>query len=152
MKTFDRKDMFTIANLEDAKTYIKCEGYFNDCYCLDLEKWNRGILKQVNEEDITDYPFMIQVNNSDFSIGFRFFIPVDKVKKVEKTKKCLQMTNGYIAKIEVDSAELNMIITSLKATRRIHKDNVEKLDELIKNLMEVRDTNEEDYDSFDNEF
>ena len=33
-----------------------------------------------------------------------------------------------------------------------NKDNVEKLDELIKNLMEVRDTNEEDYDSFDNEF
>lgn len=131
MKTFDRKDMFTIANLEDAKKYINCEGYFNDCYCIDLEKWNRGILKQVNEEDITDYPFMI---------------------KVEKTKKCLQMTDGYIAKIEVDSAELNMIITSLKATRRIHKDNVEKLDELIKNLMEVRDTNEEDYDSFDNEF
>ncbi len=62
------------------------------------------------------------------------------------------MNNTYIAKIEVDSTELNMIITSLKATRRMHKDNVEKLDELIKNLMEVRDTNEEDYDSFDNEF
>ncbi|WP_295354835.1 hypothetical protein [uncultured Succinivibrio sp.] len=62
------------------------------------------------------------------------------------------MNNTYIAKIEVDSTELNMIITSLKSTRRIHKDNVEKLNELIENLEEVRDTNEEDYDSFDNEF
>lgn len=62
------------------------------------------------------------------------------------------MNNGYIAKIEVDSTELDMIITSLKATRRIHKDKLEKLDELIENLEEVRDTEEEDYELFDNEF
>ena len=62
------------------------------------------------------------------------------------------MNNGYIAKIEVDSTELDMIITSLKATRRIHKDRLEKLDELIKNLEEVRDTEEEDYELFDNDF
>ena len=62
------------------------------------------------------------------------------------------MNNGYIAKIEVDSTELNMIITSLKATRRIHNNNLEKLDELIERLEDVRDTNEDEYELFDNEF
>lgn len=63
------------------------------------------------------------------------------------------MNNYYIAKIEVDSTELDMIITSLKATRRIHKDKLEKLDELIKTLEEVRDTNEDEYDElFDDDF
>lgn len=62
------------------------------------------------------------------------------------------MNNGYIAKIEVDSTELDMIITSLKATRRIHNNNLEKLDELIETLEEVRDTNEDEYELFDNDF
>ena len=61
------------------------------------------------------------------------------------------MNYGYIAKIEVDSTELDMIITSLKATRRIHKDKVEKLDELIKNLEEVRDMDEDEDELFDDE-
>ena len=62
------------------------------------------------------------------------------------------MNNYYIAKIEVDSTDLNMIITSLKATRRIHNNNLEKLDELIERLEDVRDTNEDEYELFDNEF
>ena len=62
------------------------------------------------------------------------------------------MNIGYIAKIEVDSTELDMIITSLKATRKIHNNNLEKLDELIERLEEVRDTEEDEYDLFDNEF
>lgn len=61
------------------------------------------------------------------------------------------MNDYYIAKIEVDSTELNMLITSLKATRRIHN-NLEKLDELIERLEDVRDTNEDEYELFDNEF
>ena len=62
------------------------------------------------------------------------------------------MNIGYIAKIEVDSTELDMIITSLKATRKIHNNNLEKLDELIERLEEVRDTEEDEYELFDNEF
>ena len=62
------------------------------------------------------------------------------------------MKDYYIAKIEVDSTELNMLITSLKATRRIHNNNLEKLDELIERLEDVRDTNEDEYELFDNEF
>ena len=64
------------------------------------------------------------------------------------------MNNGYIdiEKIEVGSTELNMILTSLKATRRIHNNNLEKLNELIKRLEDVRGTNEDEYELFDNEF
>ena len=62
------------------------------------------------------------------------------------------MNNDYIAKIEVDSKELNMIITSLKATRRIHNNDLERLDELIERLEDVRDTEEDEYELFDNEF
>lgn len=61
------------------------------------------------------------------------------------------MNNGYIAKIEVDSTELDMIIASLKATRKIHN-NLEKLDELIESLEEVKYMNEDEIELFDNDF
>ncbi|WP_406018841.1 hypothetical protein [Succinivibrio sp.] len=83
MKTFDRKDMFTIANLEDARKYINCEGYFLDSFYKDLHKWRKGILKEVNEYS-TDYPFIELNTKGGLSIGFRFFLPVDKVRKEKK--------------------------------------------------------------------
>ena len=85
MKTFDRKNMFTIATIEGARKYINCEGYFCDSYYLDLNRWDKGILKDVNE-DTTDYPFYLKPRNncSNASFGFRFFIPVDKVKEKQK--------------------------------------------------------------------
>lgn len=88
MKTFDRKDIFTIATIEGARKYINCEGYFCDSYYLDLNRWDKGILKQVNA-DTTDYPFYLKPRNncSNASFGFRFFIPVDKVNKVKEEKE-----------------------------------------------------------------
>ena len=85
MKTFDRKDVFTIATIEDARKYINHEGYFCDSYYLDLNRWDKGILKQV-DEDTTDYPFYLKQRNncSNASVGFRFFLPVDKVRKEKK--------------------------------------------------------------------
>lgn len=61
------------------------------------------------------------------------------------------MNDYYIAKIEVDSKELNMIITSLKATRSIHNNDLERLDELIERLEDIRDTDEDEDELFDDE-
>lgn len=83
MKTFDRKDMFTIATIEDARKYINCEGYFCDSFYENLNKYRKGILKEVNEYS-TDYPFIELNTKGGLSIGFRFFLPVDKVRKEKK--------------------------------------------------------------------
>lgn len=85
MKTdrFDRQDVFTIATIEDARKYINCEGYFFDSFYKDLHKWRKGILKEVNEYS-TDYPFIELNTKGGLSIGFRFFLPVDKVRKEKK--------------------------------------------------------------------
>lgn len=85
MKVFDRKDVFTIATIDDAKNYINCEGYFCDSFYKDLNKWQKGILRNINE-DTPDYPFNLQVkpNCSKFSYRYRFFLPVDKVRKEKK--------------------------------------------------------------------
>lgn len=83
MKTFDRKDMFTIANIEDAKTYINCEGYFCDSFNKDLYKWDKGILKKV-DEDATNYPFLQLNAKYGSSFAFRLFIPADRIKEEKK--------------------------------------------------------------------
>lgn len=90
MKTdrFDRQDVFTIATIEDARKYINCEGYFSDSLFTDLNEWRRGILKEV-DEDAMNFPFLSLDTKYGFLIyAFRLFIPLEKVKEVEKLKKC----------------------------------------------------------------
>lgn len=81
MKTFDKKDVITCINAEDAKKYVGKLGYFANglngfanidyfaAYSLD------------NVQVGIDKPFFYREKN------FALFLPEDKVKEVEESKK-----------------------------------------------------------------
>lgn len=81
MKTFDRKDIITCINAEDAKKYISKLGYFanglNGFANIDyfaaysLDNVQVGIAK----------PFFYKEQN------FALFLPEDKVKEIEESEK-----------------------------------------------------------------
>jgi hypothetical protein len=80
MKQFDKKDIFTCVNAEDAMSYIGDNGYFADslsgfyhidCYApYSLDKVRIG----------TDHPFVYRTKS------FALFLPANKVKEVEEPK------------------------------------------------------------------
>ena len=75
MKTFNKKDVFSIANAEDAIQYIDHECYFEDSfnglqYCIDNNI--KGLLKDVRDDDDNAVDCIFVVDRSD-SRGFRSF-------------------------------------------------------------------------------
>lgn len=84
MKTFDKKDIYSWVNAEEAKAYIGKEGYFSN-YCLNnLVEWYKGTLSKINSS--TDCRITHMFINDKREI-FGLFIPLDKVKEVEEPKK-----------------------------------------------------------------
>lgn len=87
MKTFDKKDVFSWSNAEDAKQYIGKEGYFGDSIA-ELDYKIQGVFKNIltdifaSDTDRASIPF----GNNDEET-WSLFIPTDKVKEVEKPKK-----------------------------------------------------------------
>ena len=82
MKTFDKKDIFSWTNCEDAHCYVGKDGYFaNTLFALekaiDLNKTRT--LKEINS--LQGLSFLAD-NYSQYS----FFLPIDKVKEDEKKK------------------------------------------------------------------
>ena len=49
-KLFDKKDIFSWSNCEEAKKYIGEEGYFRDDYQEDLACWSKGLLQTKGEK------------------------------------------------------------------------------------------------------
>ena len=83
MKTFDRKDVFSWNNAEEAKTYIGKTGYFNN----DFESIKRVIelgdpvvLDRVDTNSIWCFKAL------GVSLCFGLFLPAEKVKEVEEKK------------------------------------------------------------------
>ena len=66
MKTFDKKDVFSWSNAEEAKQYINKEGYFSD----DLDELNR----EINENKL--YP--LKEVNSNSAICFVALSPIGR--------------------------------------------------------------------------
>ena len=84
MKTFDRKDVFSWSNAEEAKAYIGKGGYFsNNFSTLKIKVRNCDELTML--ENIDSYGICCFNPNKDFE-GFGLFIPADKVKEVEEKK------------------------------------------------------------------
>ena len=79
MKTFDKKDVYSWSNCEEARQYIGDEGYFRDTYCESLAAWHRGILQDVDPSMPVDCIFEDEENEI-----FGLFLPADKVKEVEE--------------------------------------------------------------------
>ena len=83
MKTFNKEDVYSWSNAEEAKQYINKEGYFSD----DLDELNREInenklypLKEVNSNSAICFVALSPIGR--WSCGL--FLPAEKVKVAEK--------------------------------------------------------------------
>lgn len=84
MKTFDKKDVFSWSNAEEAKTYIGKTGYFNNDFesiKRAIELGDPAVLDRVDTNSIWCFKAL------GVSLCFGLFLPADKVKEVEKPKK-----------------------------------------------------------------
>ena len=81
MKTFDKKDVYSWSNCEEARQYIGEEGYFCDTFHESLAAWYRGMLQDVDQSMPVDCIFEDEENEV-----FGLFLPADKVKKLKKKK------------------------------------------------------------------
>ena len=89
MKTFNKKDVFYIANAEDAKKYIGYECYFGDSfnglqYCIDNNI--KGLLKCVRDDDDNTVGCIfvadcdIEVMDGRYITSFGLCLPCELVK------------------------------------------------------------------------
>lgn len=84
MKTFDKKDVFSWSNSEEAKTYIGKTGYFSN----DFESMKRAIeLGGTTVLSIVDTNSIWCFKGLGVSLCFGLFLPVDKVKEVEEVEE-----------------------------------------------------------------
>ena len=80
---FDKKNVFSWANAEEARQYIGKEGYFSDYYRNDLECWLKAKLIDINCDSGTSSVFTEECGDEE-DISFGLFIPADRVKQAEK--------------------------------------------------------------------
>lgn len=80
-KLFDKKDIFSWSNCEEAKKYIGEKGYFRDDYQADLAAWRQGILQEIDPSLPVDCTFEDEEN-----CAHGLFLPADKVKQQEPKK------------------------------------------------------------------
>ena len=84
MKTFDKKDVYSWSNAEEAKQYIGKEGYFSNNFS-GLQNKVRNCYELSILENIDNYG--ICCFNTKVADGFGLFLPADKVKEVEDKKR-----------------------------------------------------------------
>ena len=83
MKTFDKKDVYSWSNCEEAKTYIGKTGYFNNDFesiKRAIELGDPAVLDRVDTNSIWCFKAL------GVSLCFGLFLPADKVKEVEEKK------------------------------------------------------------------
>lgn len=86
MKTFNKKDVFTLVTAEEAKAYISKRGYFGDSFEeleSDIKSGYSEKLKEVFPDRYTSIVFRPYASDTSYGL----FIPVDKIKEVEEPKK-----------------------------------------------------------------
>lgn len=105
MKTFNKKDVFCIANAEDAKQYIGHECYFADSfnvlqYCIDNDI--KGLLKRVRDDDDDNTVDCIFVADRDIDVmdnggitSFGLCLPCDLVKKEEPKYRAFKSVEEF---------------------------------------------------------
>lgn len=81
MKTFDKKDVYSWSNAEEAKDYIGKEGFFSDFFSENLNEWEKDTLLRFHQGNSVTNIF----ENKKTAYGL--FLPADKVKAVEDPKK-----------------------------------------------------------------
>ena len=83
MKTFDKKDVFSWSNAEEAKQYIGQRGYMADSNIGLQETININRVYELKDIDENKL-FCFYRSQCDYGRGL--FLPVDKVKEVEEPK------------------------------------------------------------------
>lgn len=79
MKTFDRKDVYSVLNAEEAKKYVGKLGYPSNSLNKLKTLINNFAPYSLDKIELdNDKPFFYRKD------GFLFFLPVDKVKEVEE--------------------------------------------------------------------
>ena len=82
MNKFDKKDVISWANCEEAKKYIGEEGYFRDDFQEDLAAWYKGILQEIDPSLLVDCTFEDEENHV-----YGLFLPACKVKQQEPKER-----------------------------------------------------------------
>ena len=106
MKTFNKKDVFSISNAEDAKKYIGQKCYFEDSfnglqYCIDNNI--KGFLKCVrdydNDDSTVDCIFVadcdIGVMDGRYITSFGLCLPCELVKKEEPKYRAFKSVEEF---------------------------------------------------------
>lgn len=107
---FDKKDVFSWSNAEEARQYIGKEGYFSDYYRNDLECWLKAKLIDISCDSGTSSVFTEECGDEE-DISFGLFLPADKVKKVEKSQKKLRPFTSFVEFYKTTGAGIGSVLT-----------------------------------------
>ena len=94
-KTFDKKDIFSLLNAEDAKPYIGKFGYMADnvqTLRKNVEENKRFKLHDIEDDYIL--PFKVCIKNDEI-FGFGLFLPADKVREEPKKWRPYKSLNEF---------------------------------------------------------
>lgn len=92
---FDKKDIFSWANCEEAKQYIGKKGYFADAFSKNIEDWKQSTLIAIDDYSNTDMIFKSNIT------GHGLFLPIDKVKNPEKKWRAFENCNEFLQKTKI---------------------------------------------------
>lgn len=96
MKTFDRKDVYSWSNAEEAKQYIEKKGYFADSIVGLNSAIRNKKLYELAEVSNTDADMIDRVFRPfDSEMGFGLFLPIDKAKEDEKKYRPFKNTDEF---------------------------------------------------------
>lgn len=115
MKTFDKKDVFTLVTAEEAIAYIGKRGYFGDSIEELESNINKGCgdnLGEVFPDRYTSIVFRPYACETSYGL----FIPTDKVKEVEEPKKWRAFIFEEFTKIYSMNKPLKIFIYREKGT------------------------------------
>lgn len=93
MKTFDKKDVYSWSNAEEAKLYIGEKGYFADAAFENIDDWQLDVLEEIYSD--SDIRSVFQAQSSFYGL----FLPEDKIKEVKEEKKWRPFTLEEFNKI-----------------------------------------------------
>ena len=135
-------DIFTCINMEEAKQFIGQRGYFADCM-ISFEDLSQRELYNLDRIDDDDVPFV------SGNIHWRYFLPVDNLKPVEKKYRPYTMTDFAISEFVVFREKSNPL-----AEYHVRYNGYKKYDSIYKvilgNISYTFDDLFEDFERFYN--
>jgi len=93
---YDKKDVISWANSEDARQYIGKEGYFADKFGNYLTDWKKGTLEGV--EECAPIHCIFSTDRCVYGL----FLPADRVKHPEKKWRAFRYPHEITATLKLD--------------------------------------------------